>query len=219
MKLAQGRLLVVVVLFVAWLGYLAFLVTCRPHLPTGLRGAFEGQPLTLSRPQVLASTLDVIAEVNDVTGDDVTVVEVLYPLENAPVKKGDKIKVENVEQCRPQLDPIKKNQETPLDWTGPGHYLLPLQLVKRDDKSIYEVTATPVSPGYPHPESVGGWVVTPKGMGHVRSIERDGEGLPKVVVELKDGERISYRLKDLATPRIYPDTPQLRREYHSVAKP
>src|SRR5215469_14337409 len=147
MKLAVGRLLVTIALFAGWLGYLGYLVLCRPHAPAGLRGAFEGQPLTLSRPQFLVSAVDVVARVDDEDGENVTVEEVLHPKEKAPVKAGDKIKVTNILRCRPLPDPTTPEQETPPnDWTGPGTYILPLQ---RKDKDTFEVVPTPPSPGYP----------------------------------------------------------------------
>lgn len=148
MKPAMGRLLVTAALFVVWLGYLGYLVLCRPHTPGGLRGAFEGRPLTLSRPQVLVSAVDVIAQINDETGEDVTVKEVLYP-KKAPLQAGDKIKVTNLGQCRALRDPMEKDRETPLDYTGPGEYLLPLQSDPRKDDKTFEVAPTPPSPGYP----------------------------------------------------------------------
>lgn len=153
MRPAVGRLVVTIVLFAGWLGYLGYLVVCRPHTPGDLAGAFTGRPLALSRPQLLVSTLDVIARVEDDKGENVVVEEVLYP-ENAPVKVGDKIRVANLDKCRPSPDPITK-QEEPPDFTGPGSYLLPLQSTAKNDDKQFEVTPTPPSPGYP-PQRAGG---------------------------------------------------------------
>jgi hypothetical protein len=153
MKPPVARLLVVAALFVAWLGYLGYLVLCRPHTPDGLRGAFEGRPLTLARPQFLVSAVDVIAQVNDDKGEDVTIKEVLYPREKAPVQAGDKIKVTNINQCRPLRDPMEKDREPPLDFTGPGEYLLALQADPRQEDKTFEVVPTPPSPGFPPPHS------------------------------------------------------------------
>jgi hypothetical protein len=149
MKPAVGRLLVTIALFAGWLGYLGYLVLCRPHTPGGVVGAFDGRPLTLSRPQFLVSTVDVVARVDDKDGENVTVEEVLSPKEKAPVKVGDKIKVTNIGRCRPLRDPMMKEQETPDDWTGPGEYILPLQSDPRKNKDTFEVVPTPPSPGYP----------------------------------------------------------------------
>ena len=154
MRPAVGRLVVTIVLFAGWLGYLGYLVVCRPHTPSGLVGAFNGRSLALSRPQLLVSTLDVIARVEDDKGENVVVEEVLYPKENAPVKVGDKIRVANIDKCRPSSDPITKEQG-PLDFTGPDRYLLPLQSTAKNDDKQFEVTPTPPSPGYP-PQRAGG---------------------------------------------------------------
>lgn len=91
--------------WMAWLGYLA-LTTTRPEV--------------LSRPQFLASEVDVIAEV---TGDTeaanatVTVKEVLW-------HAGD---VKNPPALEAPLVIVNLPRVVPADgWTGPGLYLLPL---------------------------------------------------------------------------------------------
>jgi hypothetical protein len=149
MKPAVGRVILTAALFVGWLGYLGYLVVCRPYTPEGLRGAFEGRPLALSRPQFLVSMLDVKARVENIDGDKVVVEEVLFPSENPPVKAGETIRVENIDKCRPLPAPLEKDQEPPADWTGPGQYLLPLQIVERNGQRHFEVVPTPPSPGYP----------------------------------------------------------------------
>jgi hypothetical protein len=178
MKPAVGRLLVTIALFAGWLGYLGYLVLCRPHAPAGLRGAFEGQPLTLSRPQFLVSTVDVVARVDDKDGENVIVEEVLHPKEKAPVKAGDKIKVTNIKDCRPLPDSTAPEQETPPDdWTGPGTYILPLQSDPRKSKDTFEVVPTPPSPGYPprHATAVGPpriYPATPEMLAEYRQIAK-----------------------------------------------
>ncbi len=149
MKPVAARLILTAALFLAWLGYLAYLVVCRPHTPGDLRGAFEGRPLTLARPQFLVSTLDVIAEVSGDKGEKVVVKEVLFPKENALVKKGDTIHVEGIDRCRPVSDTLAKEINPPPDYTGPGDYLLPLQIVDPNDPHRFEVVPTPPSPGFP----------------------------------------------------------------------
>lgn len=154
MKPIAARLIVTAALFLGWLGYLTYLVVCRPHTPGDLRGAFEGRPLTLSRPQLLVSTLDVIAEVSGDKGEKVVVKEVLFPKENAPVKTGDTIHVEGIDRCRPVSDPLAKEINPPPDYTGPGDYLLPLQAVDPNDPHRFEVVPTPPSPGFPLSQGV-----------------------------------------------------------------
>jgi hypothetical protein len=131
MKPAAGRLLLVIVLFGGWLAYLGYLVYTRPHTP-------GGQPLVLSRPQFLVSTLDVVARVED--HDKVTVVEVLYPAHQAPVQKGDVISVEDFGR-----------QPPPSGWLGSGEYLLPLLPLGSNQKH-YRVAPIPSSPGYAQAE-------------------------------------------------------------------
>lgn len=154
MKLAAERLILTAVLFLGWLGYLTYLVVCRPHTPSGLLGAFEGRPLTLSRPQFLVSTLDVVAEVSGAKGAKVIVKEVLFPKSNAPVKPGEEIHVENIDRCRPLPDPLAKDANPAPDYSGPGEYLLALQPLDANDAHRYEVVPTPPSPGFPTSQGV-----------------------------------------------------------------
>lgn len=149
------RLLLTVILFVGWLGYLGYLIVCRPHTPDGLRGAFEGRPVTLSRPQLLVSTLDVIAQVSGDKGEKVVVKDVLFPKNNAPVKAGDTIQVEHIDLCHPVADPVAKDAAPPPDYSGPGNYLLPLRPSDKDGGNHYQVVPTPPSPGFPSSSGVG----------------------------------------------------------------
>lgn len=155
MKRAVERLILTAVLFLGWLGYLGYLVMCRPHSPGGLLGAFEGRPLTLSRPQFLVSSLDVVADVSGDKGKKAIVKEVLFPQSNSPVKAGDEIQVENIDHCRSMPDPLAKNDNPPPDYSGPGLYLLPLQAIDDRDPRRFEVVPTPPSPGFPPSSSAG----------------------------------------------------------------
>jgi hypothetical protein len=154
MRPAVARLILTATLFAAWLGYLGYLVVCRPHTPSGLRGAFEGRPLTLSRPQFLVSTLDVVAEVSGDKGENVVVKEVLFPRTDAPAKAGDTISVEGIDRCRSLPDPLAKNGDPPPDYSGPGDYLLPLEKI---GEGRFRIVPTPSSPGFPplHSGSIG----------------------------------------------------------------
>ncbi len=145
MKPAVARLILTSALFAGWMGYLGFQVLTRPRMTKDL----AGRPLVLSRPQILASRIDVVAEVNDTSGE-ATVTEVLYP-GNTTLKPGDKIEVINIGECRPPR--LRGDGEkTSDDWTGPGSYLLPLRPLA--GKSKYEVVPIPQSPGFPAPTSL-----------------------------------------------------------------
>jgi hypothetical protein len=116
---ARIRVLIAALAFagwIAWLGYLA---------------ATALQPIVLSRPQLLVSTLDVIAEVGgDPQKPDSTVIikKVHWPPKD--LKLPDKITVNNLAHCE--------------GWKGPGEYILPLV----QDGDHYRVIGIPPSPGY-----------------------------------------------------------------------
>jgi hypothetical protein len=130
--LAKARFVLALALFLAWLGYLGYLVAQRP------RGA-----VVLSRPQFLVSELDVVANVK--AGSDVVeVVEVLSADTEAAKKlKGSEITVTNLAKCGP---PDDLKGERP-DLKGDGEYLLALHEVNPDKKE-YAVVPTPPSPGF-----------------------------------------------------------------------
>jgi hypothetical protein len=123
-KFARIRLGLAALLFAAWMGWLLYLVL----MTAGTR------PVVLSRPQFLVSSLDVVARVDRVDGEnsDVNIIEVLWPTERAKRYEGQTIKVANLVEAQ-------------ADWTGPGEYILPL-LQRAED--AFEVTPTPRSPGY-----------------------------------------------------------------------
>ncbi|HEV3262690.1 MAG TPA: hypothetical protein VG013_37970 [Gemmataceae bacterium] len=110
-------------LFVAWIGWLAYLA------------ATAKQPVVLSRPQFLVSTLDVIADVRETDGKpdaQATVREVHWPAQGERKLVGKTISVKNLSECQ--------------GWKGPGPYILPLA---RDMAGDFEVAAIPPSPGFP----------------------------------------------------------------------
>lgn len=151
MKPQAARLMVMAALFLGWLGYLGYLVVCRPHTPNGLRGAFVGRAVTLSRPQILVSTLDIVAEVSGDKGEKVVVKRVLYPKneKDAPVKVGETIQVDFIDLCHAVPDQVGSNANPPPDYNGPGDYLLPLQPAGDEDGHHFQVVSTPPSPGFP----------------------------------------------------------------------
>jgi len=128
MKSAALRFWLLAALFAAWIGFLIYL-------------ALETRnPVILSRPQILASTLDVIADIDD--QGNVTVREVLWPDDQKGKLEGKPITVTNLAECRPAKEhDVRKANEM---WTGPGTYLLPL--VKNGND--YAVAPPPRSPGF-----------------------------------------------------------------------
>jgi hypothetical protein len=116
------RLAVAVLLFVGWLGFLAYLVTRT-------RDA-----VILSRPQLLETELIVVAEVKEKDGKplpDVTVKETLW----SGVK----------EKAATTLHLAALPETTSaLGWRGAGDYILPL--VKTENG--YDIASLPRSPGY-----------------------------------------------------------------------
>jgi hypothetical protein len=126
------------VLYGCWLSYLSWMVVKRPIQA-------PGYSLVLSRPQLLASPIDVIVEIREKTGK-AKVLEVLYPGENAPVKPGDEIVLRLIEDCRPVLG----GPDAPSDWQGPGSYLVPMR-PSPARAGEYEVSAIPPSPGFRSP--------------------------------------------------------------------
>jgi hypothetical protein len=132
MKPATARLLLAAVLFVSWLGYLAYLVLSATW-PTVAR---RPPIIVLSRPQFLVSTLDVIAEVgvrSDGRPDPVVSdVEVHWP-PDTPAPKGGSLRITNL----PEITASE-------GWQGAGRYILPLVR----DGEAYRLVPIPPSPGY-----------------------------------------------------------------------
>ena len=110
-------------LFVAWLGWLAYLVVTTRT------------PVVLSRPQFLVSAVDVVARIDQV-GDgpqQLTVQRVLWSgAEEGRKLEGTAITVTNLDRC--------------AGWTGSGEYLVPL--IPDGAPGRYQVPATPRSPGF-----------------------------------------------------------------------
>jgi len=132
MRAARIWLVLSVGLFVAWIGWLAYLaatVTRDADAP-----GLHPQPVVLSRPQFLVSTLDVIAEVKEKYGKPdpiVTIRGVHWPRAAEKERAGKTITVSNLPTCQ--------------GWKGAGLYILPLV----PDGQDWQVAAIPHSPGFP----------------------------------------------------------------------
>src|SRR5262249_36738152 len=124
---AKRRLILVVLLavaFLSWIGYLAVLAfTSR-------------QTVVVSRAQLLAADLDVVAEIESLD-KAIVVREVVWPRKpETEALAGRTLTVTN----------LKAGQ---ADWAGPGRYILPLVVKKSGEEERYEV-AVPGQrmPGY-----------------------------------------------------------------------
>jgi hypothetical protein len=121
MRIPLLRFLLAVAVFLAWLGWLSYLAITA------------SRPVVVSRPQVLVSTYDVIAEVGD-PDKPVVIKEVLFSADKDTPAVGDTIPVRNLGACHPPT-----SDGSVLDWAGPGQYLLLLHKVGKE----YEVVPPP----------------------------------------------------------------------------
>jgi hypothetical protein len=126
MVFPKARLAVSAALFLAWIGFLVYLVVRTRN------------PVILSRPQLVVSSAVVIADVIEKDGRPspmVTIQKLVWTLsEKDAMAAGAQLTVEGLADCRREQG-----------WSGPGEYILPL--TKRAD-GAYEVTPLPLSPGY-----------------------------------------------------------------------
>jgi hypothetical protein len=142
MKAARVRLALALAVFLGWLGYLGYLVADRPAKRPG-NGAEEGEFVVLSRPQFLASDIDVIAKARK-GSEVVTVTEVLFPgTDEARAFQGKEIRITNLAECHPPGD---RKGAFP-DLSADGDYLIPLQ-DPGPDRNEYSVAKIPLSPGF-----------------------------------------------------------------------
>lgn len=128
MKPAAWRLVVTALLFFGWIGYLGYLV------------AETRNPIILSRPQFLVSSLDVVATRNG--PDSFHIDEVLYPTAKKDERLGKTITVDNLKGC---LVYSARTGGQPVPADEGRKYLLPLDVVKGAN---VRVVPTPPSPGY-----------------------------------------------------------------------
>jgi hypothetical protein len=119
MRARTLRLVLAVLLFVAWTCWLIYLGLATSH------------PIVLSRPQFLISQLDIVATLERPRGPstEVTVKEVLWPPSQAALQ-GKSITIEGLAQSQ--------------GFNELGDYILPLT----PDGKRYRVTPLPPSPGY-----------------------------------------------------------------------
>src|SRR5947209_8212401 len=128
MVFPKARLVVSGGLFLAWIGFLVYLV------------ARTRDPVILSRPQLAVASIVVVANVEEKDGHatpTVTIKSVAWALSKEdPISVGSALTVEGLADCGPRQG-----------WRGPGEYIVPLTR-KTDGGRAYEVTPLPLSPGY-----------------------------------------------------------------------
>lgn len=132
-RFAVLRLVLASVLFAGWIGWLVYLA------------ATKSRPIVLSRPQLLVSDLDVIAQVDN-PAKKVIVKEVYaWRDKEAPPAVNDTLDVVDLDKCHRVPHDGEADDDVPRDWQGPGLYILPLRKVG----GHYEVVPIPPSPGFP----------------------------------------------------------------------
>jgi len=205
---AKIRLAIAAGLFLAWIGWLAYLVVKTRE-----------NPIILARPQFLVADLWVRGHLdgNDNRPDAKVVIrEVLWAR-----KDEDKGLVEKQVTVQ-DLDLVGKD----LGWAGPGDYLLPLQKTNSGKNSSVRLTPIPPSPGFvpafqlitpgKDKDKVAELIVQGTGL-DLQTAKEKVEHVPSVLKEpVAPEERFSFEksLKDLGATfsheerRIYPATPE-----------
>jgi len=125
MVFPKARLAVSAGLFLAWIGFLAYLV------------AHTRDPVILSRPQVVVSSVIVVAEVKEEASRPTPTVTVKKVVRQLPGQDANWVGA-------PLLVEGLAHIGSRQGWRGPGAYIIPL--TKRG--AAYEVTPLPLSPGY-----------------------------------------------------------------------
>jgi hypothetical protein len=120
MRFAVVRFIVAVGLFLGWVGWLAYLAATTHH------------PVVLSRPQLLAADVVVIAKIDDPT-KEVTITEVAFSRLRQKQFE-ETITVANLAQC-----------DDAYAFARPGLYVVPLHL---DALDRWLVQSVPASPGF-----------------------------------------------------------------------
>ncbi len=133
-KVAVVRLALLAVLLAAWLGWLGYLA------------ATASRPVVVSRAQLLAADLVVLARVDD-PEKAVVVEEVVFCRRGKRPAEGETLPVAGLGQCKRLPRGNERLDDVPPDWSGAGAYLVPLTLDSQT--GAYAVTETPVKPASP----------------------------------------------------------------------
>jgi len=129
MKKSGWRLAVSALLFIGWIGYLAYLA------------ATTTQPVVLSRPQFLAADLYVVAAL---TSDPAATAK---PAEEIVVKQFNwSANPDDAKKTKLRVKDLGDVNED-HGWHGPGDYILALTRLK-ENSELFDLTPLPRTPGF-----------------------------------------------------------------------
>jgi hypothetical protein len=146
-------------LFLAWIGWLAYLAITATR------------PVVLSRPQFLVSNLDVTALIEESkagSNREVAIEQVYWSHEGIAIPRGQKIVITNLETCN--------------GWQGPGLYILPLHHGPEGDQVVAPGKSPgfpPASPEFPSASRPRIYPVTPETLRQLESIEAAKAAQPR----------------------------------------
>jgi hypothetical protein len=125
----KARAAVGLILFLGWLGFLAYLALDRI------------EPVILARPQILTANLLILAEVADADGRP------------APQVKVQKVLAAEKSDWRQLAGAALEIDDLPFHsarqgWQGAGTYLLPITRKQVEKLTIDQITPLPIVPGY-----------------------------------------------------------------------
>jgi hypothetical protein len=137
----KARLVVAAGLFLAWMGWLVYLVAQTRH------------PVVLSRPQFLVADLYVTARLRadgDKPAARVTIEETLWARDAGDkLPAGTEVTIPALAESWQKEDAVKPKYGPDQGWQGERVYLLPLIKKKGD----YDVASIPLSPGFAKDEA------------------------------------------------------------------
>jgi hypothetical protein len=137
MMSAKLRLVLAIVLFGVWMGWLIRLALTagQPAWPESTPNReLRGKLVVLSRPQFLVSNLDVVAYVKGLT-QEVSIREVLWPRQEAEKWLNKTARIANLRDC----------EDT---WSGEGNYIIPLMLGSDSNLQVAPIPRSPGSPSF-----------------------------------------------------------------------
>jgi len=207
----RGRLLLLTLLFLAWIGYLGYLVSQTRDT------------IVLSRPQFLVSNRVALVRLTEKNGTPSPEAEIVETLK--PQKDGDLPKALTLSEL-PYIDARH-------GWRGPGEYLIPLTSLVGANMHI---TPIPMSPGFPPAKNrlasveltaakapaemvmkFAGWSQEEydRRIKKLPTLVKANAPLEQAIAFAKEAGKESVRLTE-AEVRIYFATPEVRRQFATM---